>query len=1283
MNISRKMSLIVVASVILVTLPSLWFYYQNAKGVLLQDELEELKAETQKTINQDELLLQLAEPSLSALSRLLNRQLDSPSINEADSEILFDHKMMQFDDGAWRNRKQHFDGRLQTGLFLPADSHLTPQAKQFYLSALDVFDMFGASTTINPIFDNVWMLGHDRSELIFNLTYPDFIYLMPANTDYTKTPWMTLASTEQNPDRALKWTPALFDPVTRSWIISAVYPLDIEGKWRGTLGVDININQMIKLLYLYDPEHLNQQHFLLTAEDDFVLAGQWQHELQQNPETFKLGLKEQNLQFLIDNPLSAKAELYAPVVIEGKEYQVIASSIAPMMWRYYRLVPTHEILKSLENTVLKTSLLILFTVILLAVLIHLAVKKIIVRPLTLMSERANAYANDRLLPAFDIKNNDEISDLNHALQSMYDDLSLEKKQLLDSEQRYRRVVTQIQEVIVQIDGMGAWQFLSPVWTGLTGYELSKSINKPVNDFIHPAERHLVERTLVDLANNTVKNWLGEVRLLTAHHGFLWVNISLQQTKDVKNPSETFIVGTIENIHNKRLERAVNDALRAAEKKVLSSDFQLNALLQFVCEKMMDILGVALFWIKIIQGGKTKVFYAGSGSPFLFDVQGAWPGLADIDDYFQSSSIEHNLIRLNNADNQPESWHQRLENDGLCDGVLLPFNFADTTTGVIGVHSIYRDKCGEAFQKTVLLFTEGLRVLCKLTEDQYLMRLHRVAVENTANSIMIINVDRDIEWVNDAFIRLTLFQADEVIGLTPSVLKGDINGNESYTKEIWQTLSTGNIWQGEQENYRKDGKNIDVYQTITPLLNEQGDITHFVAVIEDITERKENEKRIAFMATHDELTKLPNRNLLHDRIEQAISHAIRNNNKMAVLFIDIDHFKFINDSLGHQIGDELLKVLAKRFIDTLRKSDTVARFGGDEFVVILPEIVALESINGIVSKLLQAVQRPYHIAEHELIVTGSLGISIYPDDSENADDLIQHADSAMYLAKQQGRNNSQFYTAEINEKITRRLTLEKALRQALELDQFIVYYQPKIDLVSYKMTGLEALVRWQHPKLGLISPIEFIPLAEETGIILALGDWVMLTACRQMHAWEQQYPDLVNMSINVSARQFWQPDFSSRVALILAESQVTAEKIELELTESMVMNDVESVIETMNALKMLDISLSLDDFGTGYSSLSYLQRFPVDVLKMDRCFVTVLQNENADSAMVRSILALAENFNLSVVAEGIENVQQQRTLTDLGCHYGQGYLYSRPVDAAGIEALLNLDKVNVQYFNRDL
>ena len=342
-------------------------------------------------------------------------------------------------------------------------------------------------------------------------------------------------------------------------------------------------------------------------------------------------------------------------------------------------------------------------------------------------------------------------------------------------------------------------------------------------------------------------------------------------------------------------------------------------------------------------------------------------------------------------------------------------------------------------------------------------------------------------------------------------------------------------------------------------------------------------------------------------------------------------------------------------------------------MVLPKVSTLQSVKSVANTLLEQIKQSYNIDEHELIITGSIGISIYPDNASSADVLIQHADSAMYKAKEQGRNNSKFYTAQINEEINRRLTLEKALRRAIELEQFILLYQPKVDLDTDIVTGMEALIRWQHPELGLISPVEFIPLAEETGVILEIGDWVMSTACAQMKLWEQQFPQLKNMSINVSPRQFWQSDFISKVIQIFSESNVSVENIEFELTEGIVMKDADVAISMMKSLKYLGVSLSIDDFGTGYSSLSYLQNLPVDILKIDRSFVNDLVDEQSDSAIIRSIIALANNFDLEVVAEGIEEEYQKEILSTLGCKYGQGYYFSRPLETDAMTALLEQQK----------
>ena len=846
-------------------------------------------------------------------------------------------------------------------------------------------------------------------------------------------------------------------------------------------------------------------------------------------------------------------------------------------------------------------------------------------------------------------------------------------QISNSEQHYREVITNINEVLVQINSDHCWQFLTPVWKKLSGYDLQYSLYKSVIEFFHPADKAQIDQIISNLLANKLDSWSGEVRLLRQDKQYLWVNLSLHRSK--ADISQDIINGTVEDIHINHLSHELNQLIRAAEQMVLTSHCSVTTVLEFLTQELVTILAVPLTWVKICKDHQGQILsYAGELSGFLFENNKTWPGLHKKDSPVIEAVKQYVVVRIATDNTLPQEWEQRLNNDEIKDSLFIPFYLASGDAhAVIGIHSYHQNTFDAKFQQLMTDFSEGLRLVCQMTEDQNLMRLHRTALEKTANAIMITDKYGKIEWVNDAFVKLTLFQSTDVLGKKPELLNSNTKESKAYIKEMWQTIKSGNAWSGELVNRRKDGNFISVYQTVTPLVDDLGNITHYISVNEDVTEKNENLKRIAFMATHDELTSLPNRTLLDDRLNQAIAHAKRQQIMMAVLFIDIDHFKYINDSLGHQVGDALLKTLASRLHAVLREEDTIARFGGDEFVIVLPDVADINDIKLLANNLLAEIKKPYEIMSHELMVTGSIGISFYPNDASNADDLIQQADSAMYKAKEMGRNNSQFYTAAINEKITRRLALEKALRKAVKLNQFVLYYQPKVDLKTNKITGIEALIRWEHPELGLVPPIEFIPLAEETGIILDIGDWVIVAACTQMKQWEQDYPNLNNMSINVSARQFWQEEFITRIATILSDTKVTASKIEFELTESIVMDDSNLAITMMKKLKNLGVSLSIDDFGTGYSSLSYLHKFPVDTLKIDRAFVNDLDNEESDSAIIRSIMALADNFSLRVVAEGIEEEYQKEILTTLGCQYGQGYYFSRPVSSVEMSQKLSEDK----------
>jgi diguanylate cyclase (GGDEF)-like protein len=393
-----------------------------------------------------------------------------------------------------------------------------------------------------------------------------------------------------------------------------------------------------------------------------------------------------------------------------------------------------------------------------------------------------------------------------------------------------------------------------------------------------------------------------------------------------------------------------------------------------------------------------------------------------------------------------------------------------------------------------------------------------------------------------------------------------------------------------------------------------------------------------------------------------------------MFIDLDQFKVINDSFGHQFGDKLLQVAARRIVDELREEDTVARFGGDEFVVVMTALTDLSAVRFLAEKLLFVISKPYLIDQNEITISASIGISITPDDALNPQQLIQYADSAMYESKRLNRNTYQFYTAEIREKVLRKHTVEEALRKAIIENQFVMFYQPKIDLQTKQYYGMEALIRWQHPDLGLVSPMEFIPLAEETGLIVDIGDWVFEEVCLRAKEWHERFPWITSVAVNLSARQFNQENFTEKLADVLTKTGVKHSIIDLEITESLIMDNVETVVDVLADLQQLGLSISIDDFGTGYSSLGYLKRLPADSLKIDRAFVNEITTDRSDRAIIRSILALADNLQLKVVAEGIEDEEQERILTKMGCSYAQGYHFSRPLnEAAFTEFLENVDK----------
>jgi diguanylate cyclase (GGDEF)-like protein/PAS domain S-box-containing protein len=469
--------------------------------------------------------------------------------------------------------------------------------------------------------------------------------------------------------------------------------------------------------------------------------------------------------------------------------------------------------------------------------------------------------------------------------------------------------------------------------------------------------------------------------------------------------------------------------------------------------------------------------------------------------------------------------------------------------------------------------------------------------------------------------------------------------------------------------RNDGSLIDINVWTAALFDGSGEISGIMAIVADITERKQAEARINYLAYHDTLTALPNRVSFEDRLAERVAQAESDRTSLAVMFLSLDRFKKFNDTLGHMIGDQLLKSVGERLMLSLPEGGVIARFGSDEFSFLLTEIRKVEDAARLANEFQRALDAPFNVEGHELYVTSSIGIGLYPNDGADAQELLKSAGAALYRAKQAGGNNFQFYTADMSERAMHRLSLENQMRWALERDEFRVYYQPQVNVNTGRITGMEALVRWQHPELGLVSPAEFIPLAEDTGLIAPLGEWVLRTACAQTKSWQDCGSSNLHVAVNLSPRQFQQPDLVPMVEKILNETGLAADSLELEVTESSVMKNAETAISTLLELKAMGIKVAVDDFGSGYSSLSYLKHLPIDILKIDQSFIRDMTADPKDAAIVMAIIQLAHSLRLQVVAEGVETEDQLHFLRLLRCDALQGYLFCRPLPVDAFENLL--------------
>lgn len=534
-----------------------------------------------------------------------------------------------------------------------------------------------------------------------------------------------------------------------------------------------------------------------------------------------------------------------------------------------------------------------------------------------------------------------------------------------------------------------------------------------------------------------------------------------------------------------------------------------------------------------------------------------------------------------------------------------------------------------------------------------------AIEQIADAVMITNHYGEIEYVNNAFTDITGYRKDDVLGKSPNILKSGKH-SESFYQRLWHTITAGKAFSEVFINRRQDGTLYHEVKTITPMTDAKGDITHYISSAKDITERMQAQERLEHLAHHDPLTNLPNRTLLQDRLNQILARSQWHDRYVAVMFLDMDRFKVINDTLGHDIGDKLLQEISKRLNECVRHGDTVARLGGDEFAIILNDIAKREDIENIARKILDYLAEPTTIKDSELFITTSIGISLCPGDGVSAKALLKKADVAMYQAKAAGKNNYQFYTEADEAKAATRIEMEAKLRRALENGEFSLNYQPQINLMTGKILGFEALLRWKHPHTHHVSPGLFIPILEETGLVIPVGEWVLRTACADEKQRQKETEAKHRVSVNVSIRQFQSKTLVRTIEEVLTETGLDPSCLELEITEGLLIEHLSDAADILQEINAMGVSLSIDDFGTGYSSMNYLKRLPFDTLKIDKSFVNDISHSQDDAAIAAAIITLAHTMDMQVIAEGVETADQLKFLYDQNCDAIQGFLFSRPI-----------------------
>jgi diguanylate cyclase (GGDEF)-like protein/PAS domain S-box-containing protein len=810
-------------------------------------------------------------------------------------------------------------------------------------------------------------------------------------------------------------------------------------------------------------------------------------------------------------------------------------------------------------------------------------------------------------------------------------LAVSQAQLTKSEARFRVLVESSSDLVWEVDARGTYTYVSPKISDLLGFTPEEVIGRTPFDLMPPGEAERV-RSLFDALAASGKAAYGIENVNRHKDGRLVV---LETNAVPVFDAAGVLVGYRGMDRDITGRRQAEGALRQSQKNLAEAQ-RIASLGSWE----WDIAGGELRW--------SDEFYhifglplEGFGATYAAFLEAVHPDdRARVEHAVNAAlagwpyDIEHRIVR---PDGSERVLHERGE---------VSF---------------------DADRRPVRMVGTGQDITERKAAELRLRQAAKV-FENTSEGVMITGPDKRIVAVNLAFSRITGYSEDEVRGREPNLLRSGRH-DEAFYRAMWSAITGTERWQGEIWNRRKDGGEYPEWLNISVVRDDAGAIINYIGVFSDISSIKQAQDKLEYTAHHDALTGLPNRLLFRDRMEQALAVSRRSHEGVALLFIDLDRFKLINDTLGHEAGDLLLQAVAQRLTACMREEDTVARMGGDEFVVIQKGVARPEDAVLLAARMLAAVSRPLTIAGHEIVVSLSVGISLYPQDGDNASTLLKHADAAMYRAKEKGRNGYQYYSDEMSQAGVERLELESDLCQALERGELRVHYQPQVELASGHIVGAEALVRWQHATRGMISPAVFIPMAEDNGMIGPIGEWVLETACADARAWQLAGLPPLRVAVNVSGRQIGNDHVVDKVAAALEHSGLAPEWLEIEVTESVVMQDAARAISTLSALREMGVTLAIDDFGTGYSSLSYLKRFPVHKLKIDKSFIDGLEGSPDDAAIAMAIIVMAHSLRHTVIAEGVETAAQVEVLRAYGCDEMQGYHFSRPLPAEDFAALL--------------